>query len=122
MKENNFPIQDEKIIQTKFKYLQTKLADQFGADMDIVNILYLIGVQEAGEGFDKFTKDEKTELITIANNKVLSYFGYYKQSGIGLKNWPVYEQLKEISHLSQSEKDTLILNGIIYYFADIEYI
>jgi hypothetical protein len=113
---------DEQTINSKWRYLQAKLSTQFGADIDTVNTLYLIGIQESGAGFDKYSKDEKTSLITIGNNKVMSYFGYYRQAGTEENGWPAYKQIESTENLSQEKKDVLIMEGIIRYFIEIEYI
>ena len=113
---------DKETIQIKWRYLQAKLADQFGADADVVNALYLIGVQESGKGFTNFTRDEKIALITMGNHKVLTYFGYYKEAVTKINDLPKFEQVNDIKTLSQLQKDELILHGIILYFMDINYI
>ena len=44
---------------------------QFGEDVDLQAIMYLIGVQELGQGFRNFKKDEKVDLMHIAICTVL---------------------------------------------------
>ncbi len=109
-------------IQRKWRYLQAKIRDDFGTDADITSVLYLIGIQESGAGFGIYTKDEKTALMTIGNHRVLCDTGYYRPAGKGTYEWPLYEQIKDMETMTQEKKDALILEGIIQYFTDIDYI
>ncbi len=113
---------DNKEFQSKWRYLLAKIRNDFGTDADLVNLLYLIGVQESGSGFAQYTKDEKVALITIGNHKVLSYFGYYRLAGTGINNWPVYHEIKTPENLTQEQKDQLLQQGIVKYFTEINYI
>ena len=44
----------------------------------IETFLFIIGVQELGSGQQKFTKDDKVNLVHIAVCSLLEPFGYYK--------------------------------------------
>jgi len=113
---------DKKEIESKWRYLMAKISDDFKTDADMINVLYLIGIQESGSGFGQYTKDEKTELIKIGNHKVLSYFDFYRLAGQGTYGWPVFEETKPLDDLSQQQKDELIQEGIIRYFLEMEYL
>ena len=62
-------------IKLQWKTLQSKLKDQFDEEPDLQVILFLIGVQDLGKGNQKFSKDEKQNLMHIATCRVLSGFG-----------------------------------------------
>ena len=44
----------------------------------IETILFLIGIQELGSGQQKYSKDDKLNLIHIAVCRLLEPYGYYK--------------------------------------------
>ena len=67
-------------LKEKWDLLVGNLSTQF-ADGDTLNIdaiIYLIGVQELGQGQRKFKKDEKVNLMHIAICKLLEPYGYYE--------------------------------------------
>ena len=67
-------------LKNRWDYLTKDLTQQF-SDGDILNldsIIYLIGVQELGQGKKVFKKDEKINLMHIAICKLLEPYGYYE--------------------------------------------
>ena len=63
-------------LKEEWNDLVDRLTDQFGMEPDLQSILFLIGIQELGQGSRKFSKDEKQDLMHIATCRLLSYFGY----------------------------------------------
>ena len=45
----------------------SKISASFGEKLDYAAILFLIGVQELGQDYQKFKKDEKLELMPLEN-------------------------------------------------------
>ncbi|NOZ45346.1 MAG: hypothetical protein GXO79_01040 [Chlorobi bacterium] len=85
---------------------------------DFTAILLFVGIQELGQGFKKYNKQEKTDLIHIATCKVLSYNNYYKFTGFDNDNWPVWEKVNSLPKLSVKEQEGLLIKGIIAYFKE----
>ena len=108
--------------QEKWLELLRKLSGAFDADIDITESLYLIGVQELGQGFRKFSKQEKTDLIHIGNCTALSFFGYWQSLGRDADQWPQFRKAKELPPLSLKDQEALIKKGIIAYFESINFI
>lgn len=102
--------------------LTKKLGKQFDGDIDLTEALYLVGVQELGEGFKEFSKAEKMDLIHLGNCRALSYAGYYQLVGVDQDNWPVYEKLEEPPKLLLKDQEALIKKGIISFFLEIGFI
>ena len=48
-------------IELRFQKLTKHLEGLFGEGLDVQAILFLIGVQELGQGYQKFKKHEKTD-------------------------------------------------------------
>lgn len=108
--------------QKIWSQLIDKLQKQFGGEMDITEALYLVGVQELGEGFREFSKQEKMDLIHIGNCKALSYFSYYKYVDNDADGWPRFEKDRPLPKLLLKDQEALIKKGIIEYFQEIEFI
>ena len=101
---------------SKWENITKQLYKEFGISDEIPTILLFIGIQELGQGFKKFSKQEKTDLLHIATCKVLSYEGYYKFKTTDRDNWPVWIRDKTLPKLEVSEQESLIKKGIIQYF------
>lgn len=85
----------------------------------IETMLFLIGIQELGSGQQKFTKDDKVNLIHIAVCRLLEPFGYYKFSHYN-EGWPAFEKLEDLPELKPNEQSLLMKKAIIQYFEDEE--
>ena len=59
---------------------------------DLNGVLFLIGVQELGNGKQNFSKEEKQDLMHIAICKVLSLSGFYELEGIDNDGWPHWKK------------------------------
>ncbi|MDL5048573.1 hypothetical protein QQ054_21395 [Oscillatoria amoena NRMC-F 0135] len=64
---------------------------------DLNSVLFLIGVQELGQGQKFFSKEEKQDLIHIAICRVLSSSGYYRLIGLDDQGWPHWKAEKKIA-------------------------
>ena len=80
-------------------------------------ILLMIGIQELGIlKMDKFTKEEKTDLMHIASCKLLSLDGFYALKGTDQDGWPHYELLKPFKLKGVKEQETYLKEKVIQYF------
>jgi len=94
--------------------LSTKFAD--GDTLDVDAILYLIGVQELGQGYQVFKKDEKINLMHIAICKLLEPYGYYEFDFFDDEGWPHYKTLENLPNLKPGEQTLLMKEAIVKYF------
>jgi hypothetical protein len=88
----------------------------FGKTPDLNAILFLIGVQELGQGIRNFSKEEKQDLMHIAVCKLLSLSGYYRLTGIDQEGWPHWESTELLPHLNLLEQEDLLKMHILDYF------
>lgn len=110
-------------LKEKWDFLVENLSQQF-ADGDALNvdgIIYLIGVQELGQGQRKFKKDEKVNLMHIAICKLLEPYGYYEFDFFDDDGWPHYKTLTELPSLKPGEQTVLIKEAIVQYFEGINF-
>lgn len=107
-------------VEIKFKELLGRLEERFGGGMDAQSVLFLIGVQELGMGYQKFSKRQKTELLHVAVCTVLAPYGFYKETGRDEDNWPHFELVKELPPLDERQQQHLIKEAILEYFKNEE--
>ena len=79
-------------------------------------ILFLIGVQELGKGYNVFSKDEKVELMHIAVCKLLTSFGYYEFAGRDEQGWPHWNLNEKLPSLKPMQQEILVKEAIVEYF------
>ena len=87
-----------------------------GEPLDMQAILFLIGINELGQGYREFTKAEKTNLLHIAICKLLSYYGYYDYVGKDQDGWPHWQTNKNLPKLIPAEQTRLMKEAAIRYF------
>lgn len=80
------------------------------------SVLFLVGVNELGQGVMPFNKEEKQDLMHIAICKVLSQSGYYKLEGLDQSGWPHWKLVKELPHFDLLEQEKLLKMQVLEYF------
>ena len=106
-------------INLKWNALQQKIAKDFDNEMpDIKVMLFLIGVQELGQGPRKFSKRQKEELMHIATCRLLSQMGFYELEGLDQDGWPHWRLVKPIPSYTLLEQEMLLKSLIVTYFEE----
>ena len=111
-------------LKEKWVELVSKLTNQFadGDELNMDGIIYLIGVQELGQGSITFKKDEKVNLMHIAICKLLEPYGYYEFDFFDDDGWPHYKTLTELPNLKPGEQSVLMKEAIVNYFEALKYL
>ena len=94
------------------------ISKNFGEEIDVMTILFLIGMQELDKGYQKLNKDQKLEVIHIGLCVIFEPYGYYTKSGRDNEGWPHFEQKNTFSCINVNEQESLIKKAIINYFID----
>lgn len=89
-------------------------------NVPIETILFLIGIQELGSGKQKYTKDDKVNIIHIAVCRLLEPFGYYKFIHYDEDGFPHFQELSPLPELKPNEQILLMKKAVIQYFIDEE--
>jgi hypothetical protein len=108
-------------LQQRWWNLETKLVERFGKKPDMEAILFLIGVQEFGEIREKFTKEQKQDLMHIAVCHLFSASGYYELESVDEDGWPHYTQLKQMPDMTPAEQENFLKDHILLYFDQIDF-
>jgi hypothetical protein len=103
-------------LQQRWWNLETKLVERFGKKPDLETILFLIGIQEFGDIKEKFTKEQKQDLMHIAVCSLLSHSGYYELEGVDTDGWPHFKQLKAMPDMNAFEQENFLKDHVLLYF------
>ncbi len=79
-------------------------------------ILFLIGVQELGQGVKNFSKEQKQDLMHIAVCKIFSLGGFYELTHTDEEGWPHYKSIEKVPHRKMLLQEGLIKEYIVKYF------
>jgi hypothetical protein len=107
-------------LQVRWWTLEAKLVERFGKKPDMESILFLIGIQELGVK-EKFTKEQKQDLMHIAICRLLTPSGYYELEGVDTDGWPHYKQLKPMPDLNPFEQENFLKDHVLLYFEENDF-
>ncbi|MGZ8557776.1 MAG: hypothetical protein ACXWWC_05565 [Chitinophagaceae bacterium] len=111
-------IQDD--LQSRWWNLEAKLVERFGKKPDLETILFLIGIQELGGEKEKFTKEQKQDLMHIGVCTLLMPSGYYEIEKRDEEGWPHFKQLKQMPDMKAFEQENFLKDHVLLYFEENE--
>jgi len=103
-------------LQQRWWQLEAKLMERFGKKPDLETVLFLIGIQEFGQIREKFTKEQKQDLIHVAVCRLLSQSGYYELEKTDDEGWPHFKQVKSMPEMSSIDQENFLKDHILLYF------
>jgi hypothetical protein len=109
-------------LQQRWWELEAKLVERFGKKPDLETILFLIGIQEFGQLKEKFTKEQKQDLMHVAVCKLLSQSGYYELDKMDEEGWPHFKQLKRMPDMDMIQQENFLKDHILLYFQSHEFL
>ncbi|MBX7182628.1 MAG: hypothetical protein K1X82_10975 [Bacteroidia bacterium] len=108
----------EQDLENNWNEVRSYFESKFGGEMDLDGIIFLIGVNELGQGFRKFKKHEKMDIMHVAICKLLSRYGFYELEGYDEEGWPHYKLSEELPVLKPGQQQFLVKQAIIEYYQD----
>jgi hypothetical protein len=103
-------------LQQRWWNLEATLAERFDKKPDLETILFLIGIQEFGQLREKFTKEQKQDLMHVAVCSLLSASGYYELEKKDEDGWPHFRQLKAMPEMDTFQQENFLKDHILLYF------
>lgn len=103
-------------LQTRWWGLEAKLVERFGKKPDMETILFLIGIQEFGGATEKFTKEQKQDLMHVAVCSLLSQSGFYELEAVDEDGWPHFKQLKPMPDMNMIDQENFLKDHVLLYF------
>ncbi len=95
-----------------------KLEKRFNQPIDLQAALFLIGLNELGQGPRKLNKDQKIDVIHIAVCSLLEPFGYYVFEGNDKDGWPHFSRSATLPKLNAQEQEHIMKESIINYIQE----
>ncbi|MDQ3015454.1 MAG: hypothetical protein M3R25_01840 [Bacteroidota bacterium] len=109
--------------QLEFEWLRVRhwIKDRFERKElpDLNAVLYLIGMQEVGKPKDKFTKEEKQDLMHVAICHLLQEEGYFEFEGMDADGWPHWKPLMPVDIKGVEAQEVLLRQKVVEYFAPL---
>ncbi len=108
---------EDQPIEVQWEHLLQSLEETVGKrPADLNGVLFLIGVQELGQGAKRFTKEQKQDLMHVGICKVLSLSGYYVLERTDKDGWPHYMLNRALPQGSVTAQEGLLKMHVIEYF------
>jgi murein L,D-transpeptidase YafK len=97
------------------------LHDTYKIEKNLHSVLFLIGIQETGKGFKKYSQDEKTSIIKHAQFSILSRENFYISVSKSKDHLPVWVQNPELSLPADKVLEKLLKSLILDYFNEKQF-
>ena len=98
--------------------LLLKVSKKFNVLADFDFLLFLIGIQERGTGYIKYSKDEKMDLINLARCVLFELKGFYKCTGNDDAGWPAFAVVNEIKDIPPSARERILKEAMMEYLSE----
>ena len=79
-------------------------------------ILFLVGIQELGDVREKFTKEQKQDLMHIAVCSLFAQSGFYELEKVDEEGWPHFRQIKALPEMNMIEQENFMKDHLLLYF------
>lgn len=102
----------------RWESLQSWLRDRFGREVGLEGILFLIGVQSRGRGYQpELEKEEKQDVIMEGTYCAFETIGLYERVGLDENGFWIWERsVDRFPQLSVDNQEKLLKHGILNYF------
>ena len=111
---------EDQPLEAQWEHLLQTLKELLGKrPSDLNGVLFLIGVQELGQGAKRFTKEQKQDLMHIGICKVLSLSSYYQFEKRDKDGWPHYILNRALPQGGIDKQEALLKMHVIEYFKNI---
>lgn len=112
----------DKELDDNWKLLIEKLKVEYGEELDLQSIIFLIGIQELGQGYKKYNKNQKLDIMHVAICTLLSEYGFYEFEGHDADGWPHWKATEKLPNLKPSQQSNLMKESVVEYFKKREFI
>ena len=111
---------EDQPLDVQWEHLLDKLENMIGKKPgDLNGVLFLIGVQELGQGAKRFTKEQKQDLMHIGICEVLRLSGYYNLEYRDQEGWPHYKLNRALPPGDLIKQEVLLKMHVIEYFKNL---
>ena len=109
---------DAEALEARWQRLQGWIRERFGKDAGIEGILFLVGIQEQGRGYEPdLDKETKERLVMEGTYCVFETLGIYERIGMEADgHWIWQRRIDHPPGLSIDQQETLLRTAILRYF------
>lgn len=111
-------IDNELNFAQKWHFLELQLTERFDKKPNMEAILFLIGINEYRGPMpsQRFSKEQKQDLMHIAVCSLLSKGGYYELEGYDADGWPHFKEMEKVNATNLETQELLLKHYILDYF------
>lgn len=112
---------DDAKLEERWAHVETWVRDRFGRNVSIEAILFLIGIQSKGRGFEpNLEKEAKQDTIMEGTFCAFETLGLYERIGLDEDGTWIWERTVDaIPKLPVEQQEKLLKLGIVQYFNDV---
>ncbi len=111
---------DDHELAERWQMVLDWVAARFGKQPDIEAILFLIGLQSRGIGYDPdMPKERKQDTIMEGTFCSFEKLGFYERVGLDEDGFWIWERSVDIPKLSIEDQEKLLKIGIVRFFEDV---
>jgi hypothetical protein len=112
---------DDRELATQWNRVEAWISQRFGRDTSIEAILFLIGVQSRGCGYEpEMAKEKKQDAIMEGTHCAFEKLGLYERIGLDEDGFWIWERsVSQIPSLPIDDQEKLLKLGIVRYFEDV---
>lgn len=103
----------------RWEKLMGIMKEQFGKNLTLEGVVFLVGLRELGTAHREFSKEQKVDLMHIAICALLAPGGYYRLSHVDEEGWPHWIAEKPVPHIDLFSQELFLKSHIIDYFSEI---
>lgn len=117
--ERHLATEDEELA-ARWLEVERRVGERFGRDTSIEAILFLIGIQSRGRGYEpEMDKEAKQDTIMEGTYCAFEKLGLYERIGVDENGFWLWERsVESIPKLPIEEQEKLLKVGIVLYFDD----
>ncbi|MFV1980078.1 MAG: hypothetical protein ACC655_02905 [Rhodothermia bacterium] len=103
--------------QQRWSTLVSDIESRFGRMPDVDAVLFLIGVQSVGRGYEPdLPKERKQSLIMEGSYLAFETIDLYRRMGLERNGFWIWEKMTNLPKLSTEDQEKLLQIGILNYF------
>ena len=109
-------------LQQRWSLLKRWTLSRFGKEADLEGLLFLVGIQELGKGFDPdLDKSKKEQILLEGTYCVLETLGYYERIGMEDNGHWIWEQTSQLPPDLSKEAEERILRKAVLRYLDMNH-
>lgn len=103
-------------LEGRYQEVIERLSPVFGKGMELLDLIFLIGIRESGKAPTTMSKQEKEDALHLGTCTILAQYGYYNKLDSDEDGWPHFEHQMDLPPLNEKQQEDLLKQGVADYF------